>query len=444
MRTNFLSRSYYRGAAEPASSAAADVPAATPQSCSPHVLHQAPRTNAVSNTSRSPRGMLASARKSLVSLRKRLPSMCLGSPTTEATQTPGRPSTPHVYMHAPRPQTAPTGLDAQGPDSMGIPFYLTPLQPPARHQAAVAAAGTRESVQVRPSRNGEIWQQQQSPHRRNTPTQAPRKMEPTRAAGRAPVSEYEQNRSNHLRERAPRRIVTDRASLRQPGLQQSPPLPVSPGVSPTYSVSPTSSSPTQSKRKTLLDRLNAQLVPYHQRKYQIDSREDPTPTEEDRELLETRQVLINQRNGIRDIQLDRMLVALAPMEKINPPQQTTSRVSVVQNRVIEANRRAFLAVEGKELNMDLIAKDYARAQRRIDSLRASGADYRKLKRLERMMKGYENWLELRQMIKDINDQLAQLGAPQLSDSDPSTPRELEDAAREQLEIHADSMENGYW
>ncbi|MGV7167525.1 type III secretion system effector protein XopR [Xanthomonas axonopodis pv. cajani] len=437
MRTNFLSRSYYRGAAESASSAAADVPAATPESCSPHVLHQAPRTDAVSKTSRSPGGMLASARKSLVSLRKRLPSMCLGSPTTEATQTPGRPAIPLASMHAPRPQMAPTGLDAQGPDFMDKPFYLNPLRPPARHQAP-AAARVREPVQVRPSRNGERWQHQQSPHRRNTPTQAPRQMEPTRVAERVPVREYEQTRSNDLRQRAPGRIVTDRTRLRQPGLQQSPPLSVSP------SLSPTSSSPTQSKRQTLLDRLNAQLVAYNRLKYQIDSRDDPTPTEEERELLKTRQVLINQRNQIRDIQLDRMLVGLAAMEKINPPRQTTSQVSVVQHKVIEANRRAFLDVEDKELDMGLIAKDYARAQRRIESLRASGADYRKLKRLERMMEGYQNWLALRQMIKQINDQLAQLGAPQLSDSDPSTPREREDASREELDSHRDSIENGYW
>ncbi|AOS04226.1 type III secretion system effector protein XopR [Xanthomonas oryzae pv. oryzae] len=436
MRTNFLPRSYYRGAAEQASSAAADVPAATPESCSSHVLHQAPRTDAVNNTSRSPRAMLASARKSLASLRKRLPMMCLGSPTTEATQTPGKASTPHASVQSPpRPQMAQAGLDAPAPDAMGEPFYLNPLRPPPRHQAPVAPARTREPVQVRPSRNEERWQQQQSPHRRNATTQAPRQMEPTRAAGRVPVREYEQNGSSHWRQQAPDRIVTDR--VRQPRLPESPPLPAS------LSVSPTSSSPTQGKRQTLLGRLNAQLVPYNQRKYQIDTREDPTPTEEERELLRTRQVLIDQRNEIRDIQLDSMLTGLAPMENIHPPKTTTSRVSVVQHKVIETNRRAFLAVEGKELDMGLIGRDYARAQRRIEPLEASGADYRKIKRLKRMMEGYQNWLALRQMIDDINDQLALLGAPQLSDSDPSTPREREDAAQEQLDRHGDSMENGY-
>ncbi|WP_033007625.1 type III secretion system effector protein XopR [Xanthomonas oryzae] len=435
MRTNFLTRSYHRSAAEQASPAAADVPAATPESCSSHVLHPAPRTDAVNNTSRSPRAMLASARKSLASLRKRLPSMCLGSPTTETTQTPGRPSTPYASVQTPRPQMAQAGLDAQGPDSMAEPFYLSPLRPPARHQAPVAPARTREPVQVRPSRNEERWQQQQSPHRRNATTQAPRQTEPIRAADRVPVREYEKNGSSHWRQQAPDRIVTDR--VRQPRLPESPPLPASPGVSPT------SSSPTQGKRQTLLGRLNAQLVPYNQRKYKIDTREDPTPTEEERELLRTRQALIDQRNEIRDIQLDSMLTGLAPMENIHPPKTTTSRVSVVQHKVIEANRRAFLAVEGKELDMGLIGRDYARAQRRLESLEASGADYTKINRLKRMMEGYQNWLALRQMIDDINDQLARLGAPQLSDSDPSTPREREDAAQEQLDRHGDSMENGY-
>lgn len=222
MRTNFLPRSYYRGAAEQASSAAADVPAATPESCSSHVLHQAPRTDAVNNTSRSPRAMLASARKSLASLRKRLPMMCLGSPTTEATQTPGKASTPHASVQSPpRPQMAQAGLDAPAPDAMGEPFYLNPLRP---HHGIRRRwrLHVLESLCRCGCRNEERWQQQQSPHRRNATTQAPRQMEPTRAAGRVPVREYEQNGSSHWRQQAPDRIVTDR--VRQPRLPESLPI----------------------------------------------------------------------------------------------------------------------------------------------------------------------------------------------------------------------------
>ncbi|PPV11493.1 hypothetical protein XavaCFBP5823_02125 [Xanthomonas axonopodis pv. vasculorum] len=190
--------------------------------------------------------------------------------------------------------------------------------------------------------------------------------------------------------------------------------------------------------------MNSQLAPYNKLKYEIDTRYDPTPTAEEREQLETRQALIKQRNQVRDIQLNSMLEGLAPMEKIKPPTTTTSGASIVQSKVIDANRRAFFAVKQKDLDMDLIARDYAKARRRIESMKNSAADYKKLKRLERMMDGYQNWLALEQMIEQLNDVLAEMGGPQLTDSDPSTPREREEAKQSALDSHRESMEQGYW
>ncbi|WP_338133129.1 type III secretion system effector protein XopR [Xanthomonas axonopodis] len=438
MRTNFFSRSYHPGAAEPASRAAADVPAAAHASGSQHALPQAPRTDAVRNASRSHLGMLASARKSLASLRKRLPSMCLGSPITEPTQTQGRPSIPNASMPSPRPQMTQTGLDAQGPASVVNPFYLNPPRPPARHWAHVATARTPEPKQVPPSCTGERWQQQQSPHRRNPPPPAQGQTGTIRASDRVPVRGYEKNGGEDRRRLGQSPFDTDRARQRQHTLQASPPSLVSP------SVSPTSSSPNQRKRETLLDSLNRQLAPYNKLKYQIDTRDDRTPTAEEREQLETRQALIKQRNQVRDIQLNSMLKGLAPMEKIKPPKTTTSGASFVQSKVIEANRLAFFAVKDKDLDMGLIARDYAKARRRIESMKNSGADYNKLARLERMMEGYKNWLALEQMIEQLNDVLAEMGGPKLTDSDPSTPREREEAEQLALDSHRESMEQGYW
>ncbi|KFA29103.1 hypothetical protein FQK02_01225 [Xanthomonas vasicola] len=190
--------------------------------------------------------------------------------------------------------------------------------------------------------------------------------------------------------------------------------------------------------------MNKQLAPYNILKYQIDSRDDPTPTADEQEDLETRRALIDQRNRVRDIQLDNMLKVLAPMEDIKPPSTTNSNVSVVQQKVINTNRLAFNKVMRKELDMDLIARDYAKAQRRIESLGNSAADYNKLKRLKRMMTGYQNWLALQKMIDQINDQLGALGGPQLTDSDPSTPREREEAQQQELDSHRESMAQGYW
>ncbi|KPL49320.1 hypothetical protein XAXN_08265 [Xanthomonas axonopodis] len=190
--------------------------------------------------------------------------------------------------------------------------------------------------------------------------------------------------------------------------------------------------------------MNRQLAPYNKLKYQIDTRDDRTPTAEEREQLETRQALIKQRNQVRDIQLNSMLKGLAPMEKIKPPKTTTSGASFVQSKVIEANRLAFFAVKDKDLDMGLIARDYAKARRRIESMKNSGADYNKLARLERMMEGYKNWLALEQMIEQLNDVLAEMGGPKLTDSDPSTPREREEAEQLALDSHRESMEQGYW
>ncbi len=191
-----------------------------PESCSSHVLHQAPRTDAVNNTSRSPRAMLASARKSLASLRKRLPMMCLGSPTTEATQTPGKASTPHASVQSPpRPQMAQAGLDAPAPDAMGKPFYLNPLRPHhgIRHRWRLHVLESRAGA-AKPQRRQMATATISPSTQCNHPGAAA--MEPTRAAGRVPVREYEQNGSSHWRQQAPDRIVTDR--VRQPRLPESP------------------------------------------------------------------------------------------------------------------------------------------------------------------------------------------------------------------------------
>ncbi|WP_236611287.1 type III effector protein XopR, partial [Xanthomonas vasicola] len=315
---------------------------------------------------------------------------------------------------------------------------LTPLRPPARHRGHVAAERTPDPMQVPPSRTEEQWQQQQSPHRRNPPPPAQRQMRPTRFAERVPARESEKKSGEDRRRLARNPMDTDRAKQRQHTAQASPPSPVSPGVSPTPS------SPNQRKRETLLDKMNKQLAPYNILKYQIDSRDDPTPTADEQEDLETRRALIDQRNRVRDIQLDNMLKVLAPMEDIKPPSTTNSNVSVVQQKVINTNRLAFNKVMRKELDMDLIARDYAKAQRRIESLGNSAADYNKLKRLKRMMTGYQNWLALQKMIDQINDQLGALGGPQLTDSDPSTPREREEAQQQELDSHRESMAQGYW
>jgi len=443
MRTNLSSRNYRREATGPASPAAADVSPVASESHSQHWLPQAPtpRTDAAKNASKSRRGLLSSACKSLATLRKRLPSMCLGAPVTdEATQPPGRPTASDdaskSSLRSPMPHT---GRDAQSPACAQIPSCVISPRSPTRQQRSLAVVLATERVQVWPSRTEETWQQQNAaPHQRHRPPAPQGQASSARVTDRMSDSEYEKDGDGSLQQPAPGQIGPDRGRQWQRSFQDEPPSPE------TSSGSTTPSSPTLSNYSTLLSKLNAQLEPYHHWKYQIDTRGDRPLTTEEHELLQTRKVLIDQRNKIRDIQLDGMLEALAPMEKINPPQTTTSRVSLVQYKVIDANRRAFSAVKDKKLDMGLIAREYARAQRDIEPLRNSGAAYSKIKRLERMMEGYQNWRALQRMVTHINDQLEDMGGPQLTDSDPSTPRERQDAAREELELQQEAMENGYW
>lgn len=441
MRTNLSSRSYSRGATGPASTTAADVSPVASESCSQHWLPQAPRTNAAKNASKPRRGLLTSARKSLTTLRKRLPSMCLGAPATEATHPPGKPlasgDASKLSLQSPIPHI---GRDAQSPASADTPSRIIPPRPPIRQQRPLVAALATERVQVWPSRMEETWQQQNAAHQRHRPPAPHVQGSPAHVTDRGSDSEYKKNGDRNWQQPGPGQISPDRGRQRQRSFQDESRSPAASSPSPT----PSSSLPTQREYPTLLEELNAQLEPYHQRKYLIDTRGDRSLTTEEKELLGTRKVLIDQRNKIRDIQLDGMLEGLAPMEKISPPQTTTSHVSLVQYRVIDANRRAFSAIRDKKLDMGLIAREYARAQRHIGPLKNSGAAYSKIKRLERMMEGYQNWLALQQMVTHINGQLEDMDGPQLTDSDPSTPREREDAAREELELQQEAMENGYW
>ncbi|NIK40626.1 hypothetical protein FHY12_002951 [Xanthomonas arboricola] len=53
-----------------------------------HPLSRAPKSAAAQGAPNSHRGMLASARRSLASLRKQLPLTCMGSPTLESVESP--------------------------------------------------------------------------------------------------------------------------------------------------------------------------------------------------------------------------------------------------------------------------------------------------------------------------------------------------------------------
>ncbi|MCC4621973.1 type III secretion protein [Xanthomonas cassavae CFBP 4642] len=168
------------------------------------------------------------------------------------------------------------------------------------------------------------------------------------------------------------------------------------------------------------------------------------PNPEERSVFEMRAALIAERDAVRDRQLDGMLAALAPLEKIAAPKTTSSRLTMVQQDVMQSNRHALLAVRRENIDMTKMARHYTRAQRRLESLKESDAPPDKIRRLERMMRGYTNVLALEDMVKRTDDQLHRMGAPRLMDSIPTTAQERALSEQNERDAHQEAIDNGYY
>lgn len=79
-----------RVAPEPHGANSTDTTPSIADASTQHPLSQAPKSAVAQGTPKSHRGMLASARKSLASLRKQLPLMCMSSATLKAVENPPR------------------------------------------------------------------------------------------------------------------------------------------------------------------------------------------------------------------------------------------------------------------------------------------------------------------------------------------------------------------
>ncbi|MCC4608055.1 type III secretion protein [Xanthomonas campestris pv. zinniae] len=172
--------------------------------------------------------------------------------------------------------------------------------------------------------------------------------------------------------------------------------------------------------------------------------EDREATPEEQQILKTRAALIARRNEVRDSQLDALLVALAPMEDIYPPQTTTSHLATVQQDVMQYNRREALKVRSKSVDKAAMAKNYARAERRLEILQKNGAPKDKVRRLQRMMQGYRNMLALEQIVKSTDDQLERKGKPRLMSSIPTTADQRQKRLEEERNRHQEQLDNGYF
>ncbi|CTP87113.1 putative type III effector protein [Xanthomonas translucens pv. poae] len=134
--------------------------------------------------------------------------------------------------------------------------------------------------------------------------------------------------------------------------------------------------------------LNKQLAALDKAKYAISSKmleEDRGPTPQEQQELDRRTALIETRNEARDRQLANMLHALGPLETISAPRTTTSSRAEVQRDVMQFNANKLRAAQAQGLQTAKFARHYARAERRLQSLRDSGAPFADVQRLQRMM-----------------------------------------------------------
>ncbi|CEJ44566.1 type III secretion system effector protein XopR [Xanthomonas citri pv. bilvae] len=410
MRLTSFFRSTHPVAPEPLNPATSDttMTAATP---SLHSLSHAPKAGTAQGAAKSRQGMLASARKSLATLRKQLPSMCMGAPATKIAQ-----SQPALATPAPnaarrgenqRPPVPQAGVDArwQAPEAMPPPRSRVPMHTAAPPPQPLSAARAAERFQ----------------QRQGGPEELPQQRVPSLA----------------------RRDLARRDQVWQPQQPTRPSWPA-PAASPKAA---TPAPPSPSRRLRPVRIMNLELAALNEQCHHIGRRlykERRAPGPEERSVFEMRAALIAERDAVRDRQLDGMLAALAPLEKIAAPKTTSNRLAMVQRDVMQSNRHALLAVRRENIDMTKMQAYFVRAQRRLESLKESGAPPDKIRRLERMMQGYTNVLALQDIVRQTDEQLHRMGAPRLMDSIPTTAQERALSEQNELDAHREAIENGYY
>ncbi|MBB3834169.1 hypothetical protein FHR55_002391 [Xanthomonas arboricola] len=405
MRLSQLFSGRQRIAPEPHSPNSTDTTPSIPDASPQHPLSHAPKSTAAQGASKSHRGMVASARRSLASLRKQLPLTRMGSATLEAVESP--------------------------------PAHMPAVKP-----------GRTQQMHGRQARVDEHRQPDRTNHEHAPrPQQAP----PAKQVGRVPLhpAHAQQPRGSQrpvdhgMQPPIPPRMRRDEDQPSQHGTPPSHSVP----TTPRPSQSSLSSPGVQPGRSHSLTHLNRQLDEVNRQCSVIQKQlfmEDREATPEEQQILKTRAALIARRNEVRDSQLDALLVALAPMEDIYPPQTTTSHLAMVQQDVMQYNRREALKVRSKSVDKAAMAKNYARAERRLEILQKNGAPKDKVRRLQRMMQGYRNMLALEQIVKSTDDQLERQGKPRLMSSIPTTADQRQKRLEEERNRHQEQLDNGYF
>lgn len=148
-------------------------------------------------------------------------------------------------------------------------------------------------------------------------------------------------------------------------------------------------------------------------------------------------------------QLETLLAALAPVEDIPAPKPITlpfnSAKSWVKDNAVAVNFNSAKLWEfiNKNIDGDMLKKNYALAERYLESLEEGAMPSPGIARLRRMMQGYKNLVSLKNITEQTDNHLHKIGAPRQMSLMPTTAQERKRSYDIERNDHQEAIDNGY-
>ncbi len=159
-------------------------------------------------------------------------------------------------------------------------------------------------------------------------------------------------------------------------------------------------------------------------------------------------------------QLETLLAALAPVEDIPAPKPITlpstakdnavaldfnSANSWVKDNAVAVNFNSAKLWEfiNKNIDGDMLKKNYALAERYLESLEEGAMPSPGIARLRRMMQGYKNLVSLKNITEQTDNHLHKIGAPRQMSLMPTTAQERKRSYDIERNDHQEAIDNGY-
>ncbi|CAD7718245.1 hypothetical protein [Xanthomonas hydrangeae] len=159
-------------------------------------------------------------------------------------------------------------------------------------------------------------------------------------------------------------------------------------------------------------------------------------------------------------QLETLLAVLAPVEDIPAPKPIAlpstakdnavalnfnSAKSWVKDNAVAVNFNSAKLWEfiNKNIDGDMLKKNYALAERYLESLEEGAMPSPGIVRLRRMMQGYKNLVSLKNITEQTDNHLHKIGAPRQMSLMPTTAQERKRSYDIERNDHQEAIDNGY-